>query len=154
MKSSLDTLVKLGEQPLRDMSDDTLQADMMTMNESLRNTPDDYILNLHENKAKKITITMKIYSNLCHVLHLVKPSLIGAASLRMAELTMSNGLASSSPLAFGYYGQVLVANGSVKEGCRLGRYHRMCEQFLDHRNGMSQSSYISCSFQHTCLQED
>ena len=104
MKSSLDTLVKLGEQLLRDMSDDTLQADMMTMNESLRNTPDDYILNLHENKAKKITITMKIYSNLCHVLHLVKPSLIGAASLRMAELTMSNGLASSSPLAFGYYG--------------------------------------------------
>ena len=126
LESSLDILAKLGEQPLREISDDTLQADMMKMNEILRNTPDESILNLHENKAKKIIITMKIYLNLGHVLHFVKPSLIGAASLRMVQLTMSNGLALSSALAFGYYGEALVANGSVKEGCRLGRYHRMC----------------------------
>jgi len=126
MKSSLDTLAKLGEPPLRDIDDDTLQADMMSMNEIMRNTPDDYLLNLHENKAKKINITLKIYSNLCLFLHLAKPSLIGSASLRMVELTMSNGLASSSPLAFAYYGEALVASGSVKEGCRLGRYHCMC----------------------------
>ena len=72
MKSSLDTLAKLGEQPLREISDNTLQADMMKMNEILQNTPDESILKLHENKAKKIIITMKIYSNLCHVLHLAK----------------------------------------------------------------------------------
>ena len=71
MKSSLDTLAKLGEPPLRDIDDDTLQADMMSMNEIMRNTPDDYLLNSHENKAKKMTITMKIYSNLCHVVHLL-----------------------------------------------------------------------------------
>ena len=126
MKSSLDTLAKLGEPPLRDIDDDTLQADMMSMNEIMRNTPDDYLLNLHENKAKKIIITLKIYSNLCLFLHLAKPSLIGAVSRRMVELTMNNGLASSSPLAFAYYGEALVASGSVKEGCRLGRYHCMC----------------------------
>ena len=39
MKSSLDTLAKLGEQPLREMSDDTLKADMMKMNEILRIRP-------------------------------------------------------------------------------------------------------------------
>ena len=126
IKSSLDTLAKLGEKPLRDSSDDTLKADMMKMNESLRNTPDDYILNLHQNKAKNIIITMKIYSNLCHVLHLAKPPLIGSVSLRMVELTRHHGLVPSSPIAFVYYGEVLVANGNVKEGCRLGRYHRMC----------------------------
>ena len=126
MESSLWTLRKLGEEPLRDISDDTLHTDMKTMNEIMRNTPDDYLLNLHENKAKKINITLKIYSNLCLFLHLAKPSLIGSASLRMVELTMSNGLASSSPLAFAYYGEALVASGSVKEGCRLGRYHCMC----------------------------
>ena len=124
MKSSLDTLAKLGEQPLRDIDDDTLKADMMKMNEILQNTPDESILNLHENKAKKIIITLKIYSNLCHVLHLAKPSLVGAVSLRMVELTMLHGLASSSPIAFGYYGG-LVANGNIAEGCRLGTYHCM-----------------------------
>ena len=120
MESSLKTLHKLGEQPLRDISDDTLHTDMKTMNEIMRNTPDDYIMGLHENKAKKITITLKIYLNLCHVVHLKKPSLVGAVSLRMVELTMNNGLVSSSPLAFAYYGEVLVATGSVKEGCRFG----------------------------------
>ena len=126
MKSSLHTLAKLGEPPLREISDYTLQADMMKMNEILQNTPDESILNLHENKAKKIIITMKLYLNLGHVLHFVKPSLIGAVSLRMVELTMSNGLASTSPFAFGYYGEALVATGSVKEGCRLGTYHCLC----------------------------
>ena len=126
LESSLDILAKLGEQPLREISDDTLQADMVSMNEILQNTSDESILNLHENKAKKIIITMKLYLNLGHVLHFVKPSLIGAASLRMVELTMNYGLASSSPLAFGFYGQILAANGSVKEGCRLGTYHCMC----------------------------
>ena len=125
IKSSLDTLAKLGEQPLRDMSDDTLIADTVSMNEILRNMPDESILNLHENKAKKNTITLEIYSNLCHVFHLAKPSLIGSASLRMIELTMNHGLASSSPIAFGYFGEVLVANGSVNDGCRLGTYHCM-----------------------------
>src|SRR6056300_1915489 len=131
MESSLDTLSKLGEQPLREMSDDTLKADMMKMNEILRNTPDESILNLHKNKAKKINTTLEIYSNLCRVLHLAKPSLVGAVSLRMVELTMSNGLASSSPIAFGFYGDALVANGSVEEGCRLGTYYCMSYQFFD-----------------------
>ena len=123
MESSLKTLSKLGEQPLREISDNTLQADMMKMNEIMRNTPDDYILNLHENKAKKITNTLKIYLNLCHMVHLINASLLGAVSLRMVELTMNNGLVSSSPLAFVYYGEVLVATGNIAEGCRFGRYH-------------------------------
>ena len=126
MKPSLDTLAKLGEQPLGGISDYTLKAGMMKMNEILRNTSDESILNLHENKAKKINTTLEIYSNLCSVLHLAKPSLVGAVSLRMVELTMSNGLASSSPIAFGFYGEALVANGNIKEGCRLGTYHCLC----------------------------
>ena len=126
MESSLDTLSKLGEQPLREMSDDTLKADMMKMNEILGNTPDESILNLHGNKVKKIIITLKIYSNLCHVLHYANPSLICSVSLRMVELTMNHGLASSSPIAFGFYGEALVANGNIKEGCRLGTYHCLC----------------------------
>ena len=121
MESSLDILAKLGEPLLREISDRTLQADMMSMNEILRNTPDDYILNLHENEAKKISITMKIYLNLGHVLHLVKPSLIGSVSLRMVELTMNHGLVPFSAMAFASYSAVLVPAGNVAEGCRCGK---------------------------------
>ena len=122
MESSLDILAKLGEQPLREISDDTLQADMMKMNEILRNTSDESILNLHENKEKKIATTVKLLENLSLVLHFVKPSLIGAVSLRMVELTMTNGLVPSSPLAFTYYGSAVVGVGNFSEGCRLGMY--------------------------------
>ena len=153
MKSSLDTLSTLGEQPLRDIiSDDTLKADMKTMNEIIRNTSDDSILNLHESKAKKIIITLKIYSNLSHVLHIAKPSLVGAVSFRMVELTMKNGLVPSSPLAFGNYGAVLFATGSVEEGCRLGRYHSCVNSSLIIQ--MIWLNHRICSSQHTCLQED
>ena len=131
MESSLDILAKLGEQPLREISDNTLQADMMKMNEILRNTPDESILNLHENKAKKIIITMKLYSNLGHVLLFVKPSLIGSVSLRMVELTMNHGLVPFSAMAFASYSAVLVPAGNVAEGCRCGKcYCCSPEQFL------------------------
>ena len=117
----MDTLAKLGEQPLRKISDDTLKADMMSMNEILQNTPDESILNLHENKAKKIIITMKLYSNLKHVLLFVKPSLIGSVSLRMVELTMNHGLVPFSAMAFASYSAFLVPAGNVAEGCRCGK---------------------------------
>ena len=122
MLSSFDTLFKLGEQPPRDM-DTTLYTDMMNMNTMLRGMSDDSILNMQEIKEKKIEILLAIQANLAHVMYFVMPSLIGALSLRMVELTMNNGLVSLSPLALGYFGEVLVANDSVKEGCRLGTYH-------------------------------
>ena len=122
MSSSFDILSNLGEKPFRDISDPTLHTDMQTMNEILRNTPDESILNMQKNDAKKIATTVKLLENLSCVLHFVKPSLIGAVSLRMVELTMTNGLVPSSPLAFTYYGSAVVGVGNFSEGCRLGMY--------------------------------
>ena len=120
--SSLETLSKLGEQPPREITDTTLHTDMQTMNEILRNTPDELILNMQKNDAKKIVSIMSLAKILCDVLPFAKPSLIGAVSLRMVELTMTNGLVPSSPLAFTYYGSAVVALGNFSEGCRLGMY--------------------------------
>ena len=124
MSSSFDILSNLGEKPIRDISDPTLHTDMQTMNEILRNTSDESILNMQNNHTKKTISMMKLIANLVHVLHSRRPSLLGAVSLRMVELSMKDGLFSSSPLAFGCYGEVLVVTGSVKEGCRFGRYHQ------------------------------
>ena len=126
MKSSLDILAKVGEQPLREISDSTLQADMVSMNLTLLNTPDDFILGMQENRTRKIIVAMKIYTNLGHVFHSLKPSHLGPLSLRMVELTMNYGLVPSSPFAFALYGGVLVAVGNIADGCRLGMYHCMC----------------------------
>ena len=102
------------------MGDVKLTNAIQRMNDILQKTSDDYVLNMPQTNNKKIITLQKIYSNLADLLHSIKPSLICAVSLRMVELTLSEGLAPNSPLAFAYYGQVLVLSGNLAEGCRLG----------------------------------
>ena len=67
MKTSLDTLSKLGEQPLRDIGDTTLNNDLLKMNRRLRGMSDESILNIQENTLKKYETIMKLYSHLGEV---------------------------------------------------------------------------------------
>jgi hypothetical protein len=61
------------------------------------------------------------------MLHFINPSLIGAVSLRLADLTLKNGLTPLCPLAFVHFCSVLVNMGNeyITDGCRLGT----CEYF-------------------------
>ena len=70
VESSLDTLSKLGEQPVRSLGDASLYSDILAMNATLQNISDDEILNMQEVNAKKVLTTMKIYGKygLCIVL--------------------------------------------------------------------------------------
>ena len=69
---------------------------------------------------KKVVTLLKICSNLADLLHAINPSLLCAVSLRMVDLTLKSGLTSVSPLAFAYYGEILIACEKFAEGCRLG----------------------------------
>ena len=102
------------------MGDVKLTNAIQRMNDILQKTSDDYVLNMPQTNNKKIITLQKLYSNLADLLHFIKPSLICAVSLRMVELTLSEGLTPSSPLAFAYYGQMLKGSGNLAEGCRLG----------------------------------
>ena len=116
----MEILAKLEEKPLRDMGDNTLSTDIDVMNRNMQTLPDDYICNMQENQAKRAVSIHKLYANLAHLLHVVQPSLIGSVSLRMVELTMSEGISPTAPLAFAYYGEMLASMGNISEGCRLG----------------------------------
>ena len=102
------------------MGDVKLTNAIQRMNDILQKTADDYVLNMQQTNNKKIITLQKLYSNLADLLHFIKPSLICAVSLRMVELTLSEGLTPNSPLAFAYYGQMLMGSGNLAEGCRLG----------------------------------
>ena len=120
MDSSFDTLLPAGEELPRSMGDAKLSIDMQATNGALQRMADDYVLNMQQTNNKKIITLQKIYSNLADLLHFIKPCLIGAVSLRMVELTLSEGLTPYSPLAFACYGQMLMVSGNLAEGCRLG----------------------------------
>jgi len=120
MDSTFDTLLHAGEELPRSVGDAKLSSDMQVTNDSLQKTSDDCVLNLQQTNNKKIITLQKLYSNLADLLHFIKPSLICAVSLRMVELTLSGGLTPYSPLAFAYYGQMLMGSGNLAEGCRLG----------------------------------
>ena len=102
------------------MGDAKLSIDMQATNGALQRMADDYVLNMQQTNNKKIITLQKIYSNLADLLHFIKPCLIGAVSLRMVELTLSEGLTPYSPLAFACFGQMLMVSGNLAEGCRLG----------------------------------
>ena len=120
MESTFDTLLQAGEELPRAMGDVKLTNAIQRMNGILQKTADDYVLTLPQTNNKKIITLQKLYSNLADLLHFIKPSLICAVSLRMVELTLSEGLTPNSPLAFAYYGQMLIGSGNLAEGCRLG----------------------------------
>ena len=115
-------LAKLDEKPLRDMEDNTLSTDIAAMNEILQTLTDEYFCNMQDNQTKRVVSILKLYANLAHLLHFVKPFLVGSVSLRMVELTMSKGISPTAPLAFAYYGETLASMGNISEGCRLGEF--------------------------------
>ena len=122
MKAMFEILAKLGEKPLRDMEDNTLSTDITAMNEILQTLTDEYFCNMQDNQTKRVVSILKLYANLAHLLHFVKPFLVGSVSLRMVELTMSKGISPTAPLAFAYYGETLASMGNISEGCRLGEF--------------------------------
>ena len=120
MDSTFDTLLQAGEELPRSMGDAKLSSDMQVTNEALRKLSDHDVINMQQTNKKKIITLQKIYSHLAELLHFIKPCLIGAVSLRMVELTLSEGLTPYSPLAFACFGQMLMVSGNLAEGCRLG----------------------------------
>ena len=122
MDAMLGILTKLEEAPLRDMGDSTLSTDIAAMNEILQYLQDDCICNMQENQMKRCIALNKLYANLAHVYHFVKPALVADVSLRMVQLTLSKGITPTAPLAFAYYGEALASMGNISKGCRLGEF--------------------------------
>ena len=114
-------LHQVGEELPRAMGDVKLTNDIQQLNDILQRTSDDSILNMDVTKDKRAVTLMKLYADWAYLLHYTDPSLIGAVSLRMIEITMKSGLTSTSPLAFAHYGEMLMSIGHITEGCRLGK---------------------------------
>lgn len=141
--ATFNILLQLGETLPRASGDEGLNGDIHAMNYTLQNIPDDSILGMQDTTNERIVILLKVYAHLANLLHHTKPSLVGAVSLRMVELTMKNGLASTSPISFAFYGEMLTSIGCVAEGCRLGNTMMSMRTGVTHFNPISNVS-ISC----------
>ena len=118
----LGILATLEEAPLRDMGDSSLITEMVVMNTTLQQIPDDCICDMQENQMKRSIALNKLYADLAHVLYYVKPALFADVSLRMVQLTLSKGITPSAPIGFAYYGQTVASMGNISKGCRLGEF--------------------------------
>lgn len=102
--------------------DEKVIKDTLIMNATLQKMTDEAILSIEYNIMDQRTIfLMKLYAELANMLHFVNPSLGSAVSLRLAELTLKNGLPPSSPLAFAHFASVVVNLGNeyIMDACRL-----------------------------------
>jgi hypothetical protein len=89
---------------------------------TLHNMTDESILTMEMATDKRVIFLMKVYAELANLLHFINPLLSGAVSLRLADLTLRNGLTPLCPLAFVYLGMTLVNMGTeyIAHACRLG----------------------------------
>ena len=122
MNSSFNIIQKCGEELPLPMGNRKLENEMEAMNQVLRNTPDESLLNMVETNNTKVVILLKLYAELANIMFFVKPSLLGAVSLRMVHLTLKYGSTSECPLAFALYSGTLVSIGNIDEACRLGEW--------------------------------
>ena len=122
MESFLSIIQQCGEELPLPIGNEKLNNAMQVVNQTLQNTSDKSILTMGETNSKKVVILMKIYAELVNLLVFAEPSLVGAVSLRMIDLTLKSGLTSACPCAFTFYGGTLVSMGNeyLTEACRLG----------------------------------
>lgn len=103
------------------------------MNATLKAMTDESILSMGQTMDQRTIFLMKLYAELAEVLHWINPSLLGAVSFRLADLTLKNGLSSFSPLAYVHFGSVLINLGDeyIMDGCRLGKWeYFLCVNLL------------------------
>jgi hypothetical protein len=121
MHSTLAIIEQCGEEMPRTI-DEKLTKDMMIMNAALQKISDESILSTEQTMDQRTIFLMKLYVELANMLHWINPSLTGAVSLRLADLTLKNGLTPLCPLAFVHFSLVLLNMGNeyITDSCRLG----------------------------------
>ncbi|KAL3780452.1 hypothetical protein ACHAW5_004578 [Stephanodiscus triporus] len=120
MQSTFHIIKKCGEVMPRAI-DEKLMKDLQIMDATLKGMSDESILSIGQTMDQRTIFLMKLYAELANLLHFVNPSLVAAVSLRLADLTLKNGLSLLSPLAFVHFGSVLVNLGDeyIMDGCRV-----------------------------------
>jgi len=121
LKSMFEILRYSGEEELRPLESNIVRSKLHGMNTLFQNRTDQDVLDMNITNNKKIITLLKVYELMGPLFHYTMPELLAAASLRMVELTMENGLSPMAPMAFAFYGEVLAADGNLVDACRLGR---------------------------------
>jgi hypothetical protein len=126
MQSTFAIIEQCGEELPRAF-DEKLTKDMMIMNATLQKMTDESILSTEYTMDQRTIFLIRLYAELANMLHWINPSLIGAVSFRLADLTLKNGLTPLCPLAFVHFSSALANMGNeyITDACRLGT----CECF-------------------------
>ncbi|KAL7538397.1 hypothetical protein ACHAWF_010802, partial [Thalassiosira exigua] len=113
-KAALQILEQMGERVPRPSDDDGLVKDMKDMKAMLGNRSDESILNMKEtDPTGKDVFLLNIYHDLHFLFRCLDPTRIVDASLRMVQITLSNGLCCISPLAFAHFSILLVTEDAA-----------------------------------------
>ena len=105
----------------RPSSDAGLATNLQEMKLILQSLSDEYFLNMKETTTQKRDILLlNVYYDLNFLFQFVDTSRIADTSLRMAQITLSNGLCCMSPLAFAEISLVFVNMRDNAENITLG----------------------------------
>jgi len=133
-------LEQLGERIPRPVGDITLAANIQEVKLLLQNMSDESILTMKETETKKRDVlALNLYHDLNFLFQFIDPKRIADTSLRMVQITLSNGSCCMSPLAYAQFAIVLITMGDTGSGYRLGT---LALRLLDKINAQRYTSAV------------
>ena len=121
---AFDILQQYGERLPREFvpGNTNLTSNLNEMASTLERTSDEAILNIRDsNKRARDEVLLKLYAKLIVLQNELSPNKIPDISLRMLEITISNGLCSMSSLAFAQFAMTLAGLKKHNLAYRLGK---------------------------------
>ncbi|KAL7487783.1 hypothetical protein ACHAW6_013360 [Cyclotella cf. meneghiniana] len=119
LKEGYTILSRLGEDIPNDLSMDALDQHIKQTQSLIRGVSENDILNYRLIKNKRTLAAMKFLAQLESITMMVKPSVHPFVTLKMVQLTMSNGLSPVSPVGIAYFGSLLANRGNIQLGYRF-----------------------------------
>ena len=133
-------LEQLGEMLPRPSNDSGFVANLKEITLILQNMSNESILNMKEtNQKKEDILLLNLYYELNFLFYFVDTTRMADASLRMAQITLSNGLCCMSSLAFAQFAIALVTTGDIPLGYRVGT---IALRLLDKLNAQRYTSAV------------
>ncbi|KAL7550489.1 hypothetical protein ACHAWF_013710 [Thalassiosira exigua] len=113
-------LSQLGEEFPVDTSEDNFNQHLQEVKAMLCHVGDEQLLNYRAMADRTKIMVMKFLARLYSSFYLLLMlQSMRIATLKMIKLSLCHGMSPISPIAFTYYGGLLVARGNIKEGYRF-----------------------------------
>jgi predicted ATPase/class 3 adenylate cyclase len=146
VRTGLDALEALGEPLPRRATKTTLAGALLRMRLTMRGWSNARLLRLPRCADRRLIEIQLILGELRNISYIVRPNLFPLIVRKELDLTLTHGLAPSSPVAIASYGLLLVMTGDLVGSQRFGEVGLQLAERPEFREAWAQTLFLHMNF--------